>query len=305
MKDKKSIYILQFIRFFSALIVFLSHFYSYDYVGSLRFVGRVGVAFFFMISGFLLIYRNNMHHYFVNKIFRICPLYYLTTTLIYILAVLKPELLRTTVANPMNLIKSIFFIPFYVSTPSGPGLWPIYTIGWTLNIEFFVYILYWICFRIKKNRIWAGVLSSIIMCSLVVVGFHSSSNLFVDSYCQPYLLWFVIGLLISCLKIRLEKTSFSHIEYRACNRWDSFSLKIQSLILVLVTIGMVGISSLYEDNWFFFIILGTIFLFFILLLGKATKFPEIFIIGGNISYSMYLTHYFVVCIFLRILFSVY
>lgn len=226
-----------------------------------------------MISGFLLVYRNNMRGFFTGKIIRLCPLYYLTTILVYIIALLHPGLLRTTVANPIILIKSLLFIPCYVNTPTGIGVWPLYTIGWTLNIEIFVCIIYWLCFQLcvksKKNNIWSGVISGIVLSVLAIIGFTGASNLFIDTYCQSYILWFAIGMFTACIKAALKYTGTTEIERKICCRWDLFSSWQQTLLLTT----------------------------------QIHSMPKFFKISGDISYSMYLTHYFVVCVFLRILYK--
>lgn len=147
--SRRTIQIIQVLRAAAATIVFLSHFFSdgYTLLGC-SFRGRVGVGIFFVISGFLLIYtdRGDYKGYLVKRLIRICPLYWLTTLMVFILGLFAPSLLHTSVSTIPNLLKSLFFIPYY----SANGIYPLLTVGWTLVVEMFVYLLYYCIARLLQ-----------------------------------------------------------------------------------------------------------------------------------------------------------
>jgi exopolysaccharide production protein ExoZ len=106
--------------------------------------GGGGVDIFFVISGFIMVYTTQSHHvgpfsFFVNRVVRIVPIYWLLTLAVFTLAVIAPHLLGATRAAPSELLKSLLFIPF---AKSNGAVQPILFLGWTLNYEMFFYMLF-------------------------------------------------------------------------------------------------------------------------------------------------------------------
>src|SRR3954451_25277970 len=101
-------------------------------------VGGCGwlVNLFFVISGFIMVYTTFSRptrpaEFLCNRIARIVPLYWLMTLGTYSIAFVAPTLLQATSTNPLELLKSLFFVPFVKSN----GLvQPVLFLGWTLNL---------------------------------------------------------------------------------------------------------------------------------------------------------------------------
>lgn len=117
----------------------------YSHIGVNPDYGQFGVDIFFVISGFVmtLIVENGQKPatFLLKRVLRILPLYWILTTCLLILAIIKPELLNSTTANFTNYVKSIFFIPYFKENGS---LSPLLALGWTLNYEVFFYACIWL-----------------------------------------------------------------------------------------------------------------------------------------------------------------
>lgn len=288
-KDK--IQSIQYLRACAALIVFLCHFYS-ELNTKVNFVGRFGVAFFFIISGYLLASPSSesMKHYWKKKIVRIVPLYWISTLLVFVVGVLRPSLLHTAVPTISNLLKSLFFIPFY--TKGVEGIFPLYPIAWTLTCEVYVYLIFWIARKFVRKYSLTCVISSAFIILVTILGsVVQNKNLFLDTYGKNYVAFFAVGILIRAAEQYIPLNIREKIPQIKSVGWIGASTGV---------VVMVVLSMNYSETVGYFIIIPVIFILAILL-GGGTEFPYLFIRLGNISYSFYLVHYFVVKGFTRVL----
>ncbi len=316
--DKHKIQILQVLRAIATVIVFLSHYFADGYtLYEIHFIGAVGVGIFFVLSGFLLIYtdRSNYKGYMMKRLIRICPLYWLVTLLVFVLGLIAPSYLHTSVPTVSNLLKSLFFIPYY----SAHGIFPLLPIGWTLIVEMFVYVLYYMVARsvilaymlkrkasfnkkgenstneiekaTKDSAVCRGVVMAAILLLLIVLNRVVPNSLFLFSYGSNYMIYFVIGIIGALLLKKSEKRFFIK---------QIHSSKLSILLFVLLFAFFIGFSTIYDDTVCNVVILGLSILAAIVLLWSAS-FPKIIVMLGDISYSFYLTHYFLVKLFTRVL----
>lgn len=139
---------IQYLRGLAAVLVLASHALLYPLVEHDLFYGRLGwlgVILFFVISGFIMVAvtgegRFSALDFLRRRFIRIVPMYWGATLIAAALALLVPNLFKTTVYDTGQLILSLFFIPFY--NPVSGSIHPLYKLGWTLNYEVFFYVCF-------------------------------------------------------------------------------------------------------------------------------------------------------------------
>jgi len=139
---------IQYLRGFAALFVLASHALLYPVVEHHLGYGRLGwlgVILFFVISGFIMVAvtgegRFSPTDFLRRRFIRIVPMYWGATLVAAALALLMPQLFKTTVYDTGQLIQSMLFIPFY--NPATEDIRPLYKLGWTLNYEVFFYVCF-------------------------------------------------------------------------------------------------------------------------------------------------------------------
>jgi exopolysaccharide production protein ExoZ len=146
-------------------------------------VGAFGVDLFFVISGFIMVFSSGRffaqpdggRNFFLKRLIRIVPLYWLFTTLL-VFVVIRGA--RHTGHYPIReFIASYLFIP----APDRTGFMiPTFPPGWTLNYEMFFYV----CFAaaLRWSRQVAVLLVAAALTSLVILGY-------VIAFPQPIAFW--------------------------------------------------------------------------------------------------------------------
>ena len=156
---------------------------------------RVAFDFFFIISGFVLVYSSNSLFgttsgpgtFLSRRLIRLLPLYYLATTLYVIMALAIPSLGKTV--STQTIIASYLFIP----VPRLDGIMqPVVGQGWTLNYEMFFYVLF--AASVLAPRRLAVALASLLIIIAVIVGRFASLPVAWNYWCQPILLEFIFGM---------------------------------------------------------------------------------------------------------------
>lgn len=287
----KRVISLQALRGIAAGMVVLAHCVEHapgDGGNTALLTGRFGVEIFFVISGFVIAYvagegRFDPMQFMSRRIWRVVPLYWVLTLVVAGAALLTPGNFNTTRFSPSYLLSSLAFIPAYL--PGTHDLRPLFKLGWTLNYEMFFYLavaaLFW-C-RTMKQR--AAILScgmlSLAAASMVLprgglVGFYANLNL----------LPFVVGLgLAVAWRAQLFERLPRFARYAAATIALTSTLRFYFVpfaetkhlgghMLMTIAAAAIGIAALAHERQ-------------ARSLGAAKWL-------GDISYSLYLTHMFVV-----------
>ena len=159
-------------------------------------LGAVGVAVFFVISGFVMGHacRDEPPLTFLRRrVIRIVPLYWLLT------AVWFAILLRADIAQGLpfrrvgELLQSLFFLPHW-NANSPDRIWPILVPGWTLNFEMFFFAVFLVGLRLGPAR----QATALLLVALVAAGaLLQPQDPRLITWTHPYLLLFVAGLGLS------------------------------------------------------------------------------------------------------------
>ncbi|MBW7971568.1 acyltransferase [Bradyrhizobium sp. BR 10289] len=176
---------------------------------TLRLAGFGGVDLFFVISGFIIVHSTAKGMPWLTfakrRFFRIAPLYYIFTGLVILICIFLPSVFNSTQLNFATIAKSLLFVPFEKSLNH---LYPIYSLGWTLNYEMFFYFLFTlalIAFNDARTRV--AVLVAV-MVGLTFVGMFieqpGSWGVVTFFYTRPIILEFVFGMVIAATRDRLQ-----------------------------------------------------------------------------------------------------
>jgi len=186
MRAQATILEIQILRAVAAMAVVVMHIgIELRYWGNATIswtdVGNAGVDLFFVISGFIMVFiswerfgrRDAPVDFFVRRLIRIVPLYWLVTTG-YVLASSFPA---------SRIITSYLFVPDF-GTNAAPL--PVVLQGWTLNFEMFFYLV--LALALLLPRLAAIATVSALLVALVLFK--------VPYYGQSVILEFVLGLWI-------------------------------------------------------------------------------------------------------------
>jgi exopolysaccharide production protein ExoZ len=291
---------IQFLRAVAAYLVVFVHLSELlpetPITTFLHNTGYSGVDLFFVISGFIMVYTTSRKkvsasQFLLNRIKRIVPLYYLVTFFVFGIAITFPFILQNTSPDFYVLLKSLAFVPFEKS----PGrIYPLYFLGWTLNYEMFFYLIFALSLSLwYEMRV---TLCATIILGLVLFGLYirHSSNVILYFYSQPIMLDFSLGMILGLLRDQLS-TAMRRI---SALPWLTLSIGIVSLSTASSFLPIAPSFYAPPTNTFVtfglpaaLIVMTAIGLDDIRTRGQPWRFfQEI----GNASYSIYLTHFFIV-----------
>jgi peptidoglycan/LPS O-acetylase OafA/YrhL len=248
--------------------------------------GTAGVDVFFVISGFIITHvawnhfgRESFNREFLAKrLIRIVPMYWICTTVMAVAFFVFPTLIRSGRQSSLgHVICSYLFLPW----KQGDDTTPLLTVGWSLNYEMLFYLVFALCLPFARPR----ALLSMVVGLLIVFGLANiltamalSSHFwfFADSMILEFL--FGIGLAVSFRAGYLKKG------------WGIlfFGLGWVALIAMVAQFG----SDLHEWRglaWGVpsaFIVAGAISW------SHLGRVPKTLVVLGDISYSLYLVHFF-------------
>jgi hypothetical protein len=125
--------------------------------------GQSGVDLFFVISGFIMVYvqktkARSPQSFFVSRLIRILPLYWLLTFVLILLQFIAPFLFRfSSPATYADIVASLFFLTEGLSTPKA-----VLFLGWTLEYEMLFYAMFSISLFASTTQ------RSILFCAAVI-----------------------------------------------------------------------------------------------------------------------------------------
>jgi exopolysaccharide production protein ExoZ len=181
---------IQYLRAIAALMVVCFHLHSggafvastsTDWLAS-------GVDIFFVISGFIMVRSTQgrgrgAREFFVKRLIRIVPLYWLLTCL----AIAMNGALMT------HNVASFLFVP--ALHPEFGKYWPILEPGWTLNFEMFFYLVFGLTFAMSPRRQLACIAGFFAL--LVAAGMVLKLPGALNFYTNPLLFEFVAGMALA------------------------------------------------------------------------------------------------------------
>jgi exopolysaccharide production protein ExoZ len=192
---------LQGLRAYAALAVLLVH-AKFVLPGGIS-VGSLGVHIFFVISGFIIahICATNPACFLRRRIARVAPPYWTLTLLVFATALAAPKWLHGTTADPVNLLKSLLFIPYMKASGA---LQPMLFVGWSLNWEMLFYALVSVCLFVSQR--YASLLGASLVVALCIVSawLREPGDVLLAFYSNPAGYEFVLGALAFEIVVRAD-----------------------------------------------------------------------------------------------------
>ena len=267
---------VQALRAYGALAVAFYH--TNFTVAHGHFIGSYGVAIFFVISGFIMamICDTSPEHFLARRVARIVSLYWLLTFFIFIIGMLAPRLMGSTVVDALSLLKSLFFIPY---TTNGT-YFPILFLGWSLNYEMYFYILIAAAQLIHKPS--AALVASGFLAIVFVVIRLSGAGGSLMFYAQPIVFEFVLGVVCYYVfRVVPAQRAFAA-------RWVLvLTASAAALAMIAASLTTAGLTVLSLVG-----LASTVLVLSAVLLDKAGisfRWPFLILLG-DASYVLYLIH---------------
>ncbi len=264
---------LQVLRAVAAFAVMFTHIPMFGY-------GAFGVDIFFIVSGFIICYVTsiNADNFLIKRLFRVLPLYYFGTVVIFAISLMLPELLNKADPQWQSLGKSLLFIPYLNANME---VAPVLKLGWTLNYEMFFYAIFALALKFSKKH--SALISVLILTCVVLLGrIVESDNVLFNFYTDTILLEFCFGIII-----------FQVWQKIGCINLSTTKSYLALCLAIAIYIAMFFIEG-QELRVLYWggpaIILFSVMLFFT---GNII-FPVWLIILGDASYSLYLFHPYIV-----------
>ena len=251
--------------------------------------GAWGVDLFFVISGFVMWVSTagrtvRPGEFYRRRIVRIAPLYWGMTAVAAAIALVAPQLLRSTVVDGAHLAASFLFVPW--PNPALPAshpdvLSPLVIPGWTLNYEMFFYLLFGACL-IVPQRLRPLAITVLLVGAMIVARQLASTLPVAAFYGSGMLLEFLGGVLIGVVAERLRWNAPDRLA------WAAIGSLLAGLCLAEAA-GALSSRALY---------LGPLAAAAVALAVAAdrNRIPRRQLLQtlGDASYSIYLVHIFVI-----------
>jgi peptidoglycan/LPS O-acetylase OafA/YrhL len=285
---------LQAARAFAANLVILSHLFSVEakytsggVLPAFSIYGVAGVDLFFILSGFIMAALAGVSigpsEFLWRRIVRIYPTYWLVSLAVLAVALVAPEIVNSSVSGPISLWRSFMLVP-------GPTV-PLLAVGWTLVYEMYFYLVFAV-FLAVRLPILAGLFTWAII--LIVIAMAAPDQVAASPILRvvtsPLTAEFMIGVVIGTLW-RNRRTPGAAVTLVIGVAGLAFSIAYLAPAVSLATsvqldLWRVGIFGLPCA----FIIYG--------LSGLENRhrirLPSSFVLVGDASYAIYLSHVLVI-----------
>lgn len=297
------IYSIQIFRGLAAVMVLVAHsniMLNRSLFSGVFITGYVGVDFFFVLSGFIImltckksIGSGNVSDYIQKRLTRVYPPYIIYTVITVAVSYIYVEetgrgIVSWIEINVPNFIQSISLYPFSVDV----SIPPIIPVAWTLTYEMLFYIIFTSLFFIKRKS--GIILISLVWILLIAISKNfniSNGNYLLETFLSLRNFEFIMGCALAYFVGH-------HVNWKI-----SAVIFLGGIALLIASWhnALNGISVTTLSNWATFGIPFAMIIFGATRLEsfvhkKEGKIFRFFVYLGDASYSIYLVHFIVIMI---------
>ena len=292
---------IQLLRAIAIIFVMIEHVSYWGF-------GAFGVDIFFVISGFVMMYSTHMEEvtkgyrsglktFLPKRLLRIIPLYYVMTVLTYIAIRVFPQFFRGTETDFTQLIKSFLFIPY----ESAAHTMPIVKVGWCLNYEVLFYLIFFIAILISYK--YRGIIAAAALVGMSIAGYLVNTNSIpVRFWLGDVNLDFVYGIFAYYICLTTHKAFLTFKEKKALR--VALIIILSAVVCALFALLISGHRIIGDDvtpyRGVSYGIPAFLIFVFVYWIGVLLDIPKFCVWVGDISFSLFLIHYYPVMFFARL-----
>jgi len=246
--------------------------------------GAAGVYIFFVISGFIMAFTSrhdggadNAVAFFLRRVWRVVPLYWLATAIYALRLVVGSE-----PPSLGEMLQSLFFIPYF---DQNQIYYPVLGPGWTLNFEMYFYLVF--AFSLLLPRALGIAAVAVLFGGSVWLGWFTgwqdrTSGVFLAFFTDPIIAYFLLGIGVHLVAGRLRLSRGP----------------ILAGLAIATALGLLACLVVPEPPWLFAAGMLVIAPLAVYLAVQAPSWGQglasrTTVLLGDASYSLYLTHSFV------------
>lgn len=267
---------IQVLRAIACLFVIIDHTKVPNTVG----LGQFGVAIFFMISGFVMMLSTNRQDntgMLLKRFIRIAPPYYVITLVTVVINLINTHVYTFKEYTDVSVYKIFTSLSFLAFLPN--GLATIVNVGWTISIEMFFYLLFYVAYKISFK--YRGVLTILGILILQVISSFTDVFNYDFAYGRHHMIYFALGIAMYHLYCEVKKE---------CTIKNNQVINMLIMLLSVITISILSVYY-HLDTANLKVFTGTFLIFALwIVFYENANFPKCLVWLGDRSYSVYLTH---------------
>lgn len=296
--DQRQLSGIQVVRALAALMVAIHHVQGDAAVIASRFglnfspshvlPWMAGVDIFFVVSGFIMVHASQglfgqpggARLFLVRRLARIVPLYWAATLLFLLTLAVLPGALNSAPQSLWQVVASFLFLP---ATGTGGAILPVYSLGWTLNLEMLFYGLFALGLALPP-RASVAMVTGLLLALVTANALAGPLPLPFGFWGQPIVLEFAAGMGIALLRAH-------GLQLGGTMRWGL-------VLAAFLVLGTGQLLDMAQTPFGQLLLRGgpALLLVAAAALGRGNTAPSALVRGlariGDASYALYLVHPF-------------